>query len=110
MGILCHCHEFAVHLRGKHQLDELGPELRRFAHRHPNISVQEVATIDSSFDILCQHDKRSGLLGHSTYLLNTSLARPALFRTSQTNIHAHLRSTEHQGFAYVVTNITEKAE
>ena len=70
-------HEAARHLVGKHQLDAFAPEVGGFAHRDPDIGVQEVASSNRCFDILCQGDTRSGLPGDGARQGNAHLPWPA---------------------------------
>src|SRR5205085_2939687 len=108
--VLCQGHELAVDLVRKHQLDTLVPKSGRPAHRHPDVGIQEITPFDSSFGIVCQGDVSSGLSCEGIYLVKTSLPGPALARTSQTDIHAHLRSPYHERIPHVVAHVAEEAE
>ena len=51
VGVARHVHHLLVDLVRHEQVDALLPDLCGFAHRYPNVGVEEVATLDALGDV-----------------------------------------------------------
>ena len=86
------------------------PSFLRFTHGDPDVGVEEVGTQHTLFHVFGQVDARTGLFGDEAAGGNQLLFRPEGFRRHQTDVHAHLGGTHHQGVAHVVAGVTQVGE
>src|SRR5690349_15437288 len=71
-------HQFTIDLIGQHLLNAFAPQLRRLAHRHPNIGVQEIAALHRRFNLISNGQASAGLAGDDLRRLDAFGIGPAL--------------------------------
>ena len=95
----------AVNLIGPQQRDTLRPLLFGFAHRHPDIGIDEIRAFYACGDILGERDPPAGLFRHCLAFGYKLGGRPAALRRDQTQIQAHQRGGFQHRIAHVIARI-----
>ena len=99
-----------VNLIGRHQANAFCPGFFGFAHRDPDIGVEEIDVVYAFLNILCERNACASHAGNFTAFGNQCLVRPEGFRCDQTDIHPHFRCAYHQGITHVIAGVTEISE
>ena len=107
LRVACHLHSFLVNLVRLQQADTFFPNFYWFAHRYPNVGIEEVATLNALCNVVGNSYLSAGFLCNLLAGVDKFLARLQFLRSNDTYIHTHLCTTNHQRVTHVETSIAE---
>ncbi len=100
-------HQVGVDLIRQQLLDALGPGFHRFAHRYPDIGVNEVDAFDRFFRIFGEGDACAAFLTVFFAARHQIVQRPQRFRRADAHVHAEFGADQQQRVAHVVARVAQ---
>ena len=110
LGVTGLFHQGAVDLVGHQHLDALFPNAVGFAHRHPDVGVDEVEALHALLDVVGDGELGAGLFGDFLALLDELLGGLKFLGGDDADVHTHLHAADHQAVTHVVAGIANVSE
>ena len=100
-------HQRGIHLVRLQQADTFSPDFGRFAHRDPDVGVDEVGAFDRFGSIFGQGDAGTGAGSDFTAFGDQFVGRPQVFRGADAHVHAQLAADHQQGVTHIVAGVAQ---
>src|SRR6185312_13080818 len=92
------------------KLDPLGPAALFLAHRQPDVGVDEVRALDTTFDILVEPEAASAAFGKPTHMCAERFFRPQLPGGGDAHVDAHFGGSDRQGLGDIVASFADEGD